>query len=794
MAKNEQFAESLTRKLMQFDVGQNEGFYVYPQSIDKSLVAIKECLDKAGGKPKDCSLSEFPTNTKGTGKPEYIITFNKEPNTILVIECKRNQNNHISEDLSHPQKYAVDGVLYYSKYLKDEFNVIAVAVSGTKIDDYSSNAYYWQKGEASYTEIEKTKDILLSPINYLNLLQQKKLVKKFSIEEVKQLASKYNDLMREKLQIQPQERIMFIASCLLALQNDFFAKTYSMATDNLAIVDDIIINVERVLKNNKIADNKVKQICNNATLIKNYQKLIELPVQEEGSLIYFLKQLELVIIPMINNSNSHQDALGIFYHEFIKYTAGSAGKELGIVLTPEHLCDFMCEIVNLNVNDTVIDICCGTGSFLVSAMKHLIAKAKNVEQIKKIKNSQLYGIELQASIYSIVITNMILRGDGQSNIYNEDCFKFKVPEKQEQVNFSVGLLNPPYSQKSEVELKFVKKMLDILNPRGTGVVVVPMSCAIGTKFENERKDLFENHTLKAVFSMPDDIFYPVGTNVCVMVWEAHIPHNSSIPTFFGYYKDDGFIKKKNLGRIDANNKWQNIKNEWIDLYRKNKEFVGKTALQCVTANDEWLCEAYMKTDYSDLQESDFEQTIRNYIAYKIASGDSGSYIVTKYNNINLDINNWKLFKISEIFTSIENGKVFDTSILEEGNDIYYIGAKKENNGVIKRCKLNSKLVSKGNCIAFICDGQGSVGYNNYIPYDFIGTINLSLGYSKYLNQYIGLFLVTILDKERFRFSFGRKRKPTLRETLIKLPATSNNNPDWQFMEDYIKSLPYGDCI
>lgn len=514
MPQNEQFAESLTRKLMQFEAGQNEGFYVYPQSVDKSLVTIKECLDKAGGKPKVCLLSDFSLPTKGTAKPEYIITFDNNPNTILVIECKRNKKDHISEDLAHPQKYAVDGVLYYAKYLKEEFNVIAVAVSGTKIEDYSSNSYYWKKGDASYIEIEKTKDILLSPLNYLNFLEKKKLVKKFSIAEVKQLANKYNNLMREKLQIQPQERIMFVASCLLALQDDFFAKTYSLAGDNLAIADAIITNVERVLKNNKIPDKKVKQICNNARLIKSYQKLLDLSPQEEGSLTYFLKQLELVIIPMINDSNSHQDALGIFYHEFIKYTAGNAGNELGIVLTPEHLCDFMCELANLNINDTVIDICCGTGSFLVSAMKHLISKAKNLEQICKIKNTQLYGVESQTNIYSIAITNMILRGDGQSNIYNEDCFKFKSPEG---ITFSVGLLNPPYSQKSEVELQFVKKMLDLLSPRGTGIVVVPMSCAIGTKFKEERKALFENHSLKAVFSMPDDIFYPVGTNVCVMV-------------------------------------------------------------------------------------------------------------------------------------------------------------------------------------------------------------------------------------------------------------------------------------
>lgn len=616
MPQNEQFAESLTRKLMQFEVGQNNKFYVYPQSVDKSLIEIRSCLDKAGGKPKDCSLSEFPISTRGSAKPEYIITFDENPNTILIIECKRNKKDHISDDLSHPQKYAVDGVLYYTKYLKDNFNVIAVAVSGTKIDDYYANAFYWKHGESSYTELEKTKDILLSPINYLNIIEKKKLVKKFSVEEIKQLANKYNNLMRE-LTIIPQERIIFIASCLLALQNELFAKTYNMSSDNSALVDMLITNVEIVLKNNKIPDKKIQQICNNARLIKNYQKILELSPHKVGSLIYFLKQLELVIIPMLNDSDSHQDALGIFYHEFIKYTAGNAGNELGIVLTPEHLCDFMCEIADLNVHDTVIDISCGTGSFLVSAMKHLISKAKNIEQIKKIKDTQLYGIEFQSNIYSIAITNMILRGDGQSNIYNEDCFKFNAPDN---INFSVGLLNPPYSQKTDVELKFVKKMLDLLTPRGTGVVVVPMSCAIGTKFKEERKILFENHKLKAVFSMPDDIFYPVGTNVCVMVWEAHTPHDSNLPTFFGYYKDDGFIKKKNLGRIDFNNKWQYIKAEWLNLYRKNQEVTGKTALKCVTANDEWLCEAYMDTDYSTLNQKDFENTVRDFLAYQLIAG------------------------------------------------------------------------------------------------------------------------------------------------------------------------------
>lgn len=616
MSQNEQFTESLTRKLMGFEIGQNDGYYVHPQSIDSSFFMIRECLNKAGGKPANCSLDDYPNETKGIAKPEYIITFDEKPNTIVVIECKKSKKDHISNDLSHPQKYAVDGVLYYAKFLKNEFNVIAIAVSGTNAEDFFSNSYYWEKGRKTYEEIKKTCNILITPNNYINLLEKKKLVKKFSINEIKQNANKYNELMRETLKIPAQERIIFVATCLLALQDKHFINSYPSISDNSILTENIISSVKRVLKNNKIPDIKIQQIVNNSQLIKNYQKLLELNPQQEGSLFYFLRQFELSIIPMINDSLSHQDALGIFYHEFIKYTAGNTGRELGIVLTPEHLCDFMCELANIGIKDTILDICCGTGSFLVSAMKHLIEKAKNSHEIENIKNKQLFGIEVQPTIYSIAITNMILRGDGQSNIYNEDCMQYQIPLN---VNFSVGLLNPPYSQKQS-ELVFLKKMLDLLSPRGTGVVVIPMSCLIRKEFRMLKKELFESHTLKAVFSMPNDIFYPVGTNVCVMVWEAHKPHDSKNTTFFGYCKDDGFVKRKKLGRIDANNKWQTIKEEWLRLYRENKELAGKSILHKVTYQDECLCEAYMKTDYSKLTQSDFEKTIKYYFAYKIITG------------------------------------------------------------------------------------------------------------------------------------------------------------------------------
>ena len=160
--------------------------------------------------------------------------------------------------------------------------------------------------------------------------------------------------------------------------------------------------------------------------------------------------------------------------------------------------------------------------------------------------------------------------------------------------------------------------------------------------------------------------------------------------------------------------------------------------------------------------------------------------------VNLNETKWDWFVVKDLFPTIEKCKCSNaTELLEDGTDIAYIGAKKSDNGVMKYVKYNESLITKGNCIVFIGDGQGSVGYCTYQLRDFIGSTTLVAGYNQYLNQYVAQFLVTIFDMERYRYSFGRKyNKSAIDNSKIKLPITSNGAPDWDFMENYIKSLPY----
>ncbi|MDG6265566.1 restriction endonuclease subunit S [Glaesserella parasuis] len=146
---------------------------------------------------------------------------------------------------------------------------------------------------------------------------------------------------------------------------------------------------------------------------------------------------------------------------------------------------------------------------------------------------------------------------------------------------------------------------------------------------------------------------------------------------------------------------------------------------------------------------------------------------------------WGKFSIGDLF-QIENCKCSKVSVLKEGN-VPYIGATNRNNGVLSFVENKSSFITKGNCIVFICDGEGSIGYSIYKKEDFIGTTTIKVGRNEYLNKYIGQFIVTCSNMMRGKYNFGYKRnEANLKREIIMLPENTDGDPDWQFMEDFIK--------
>jgi len=614
----EKYTESLTLKEMKCTLGENDWGYVYPQGDVSEIEKIELLLKKAGGKPIDCLLEDFSKGGAKKAQPEYIITMNDDANTIIVVECKNTVKKHESTLLDKPRGFAVDGVLYYAKFLKESYHVIAVAISGTTLKNMKVSTFWWQKGQDTYTQLKKATDIILEPKNYIKLIKGEKLQKDYALDEIRETAIEMHDCLRE-IKVVEAHKPIFIAGILIALSNDDFCKSYANLTSFRIVMSNIQVAIEEVLAHSGIKSDRASYIKHVFATLQDNTKFASIPLIQKKSINWYIEQLELKIKPMMDYADSTVDALGVFYHEFIKYSGGD-GSGLGIVLTPQHLTEFMCDLAGVNKNSRVIDICCGSASFLVTAMSKMFKEA-NPQEMEKIRKEQLYGIEFDDGLFTLAIANMIIRQDGKSNIYKGDCFDEEIVKAVKKKHINVGLMNPPYSQTDKSELEFVEQLLDILHIGATGVVVVPMSCAIGTKFKEVRERLFKKHTLKAVFSMPDDIFYPTGTNTCVMVWEAHTPHDSNEETFFGYCKHDGFIKRKKLGRIDYNGTWRSIEEQWLRLYRNKDVLDGLSARKAVKHNEEWLCEAYMKTDYSQLSPDDFQKTVNDYLAYLIKAGE-----------------------------------------------------------------------------------------------------------------------------------------------------------------------------
>nr|WP_281171098.1 N-6 DNA methylase [Alicyclobacillus contaminans] len=231
------------------------------------------------------------------------------------------------------------------------------------------------------------------------------------------------------------------------------------------------------------------------------------------------------------------------------------------------------------------------------------------------------GVEQQPNMYALAASNMILRGDGKANLYQGSCFDTGITKAVKAHKCTVGMLNPPYSQGDEElhELVFVNHMLNCIQKGGTGIAIVPMSCAISP--HPMRETILKHHTLEAVMSMPDELFYPVGVITCIMVFTAGIPHKTSNrKTWFGYWKDDGFVKTKHKGRIDLYGFWPTIRDHWVEQFRNREVRPGESVTAYVTHEDEWCAEAYMETDYSKLTKADFEDTVKKYAMFKLLGG------------------------------------------------------------------------------------------------------------------------------------------------------------------------------
>lgn len=151
---------------------------------------------------------------------------------------------------------------------------------------------------------------------------------------------------------------------------------------------------------------------------------------------------------------------------------------------------------------------------------------------------------------------------------------------------------------------------------------------------------------------------------------------------------------------------------------------------------------------------------------------------------------WSNFFIKDLFSTMEPGRSKGLNHLQQTDKgVSYLGATNQNNGVLCFVVPRPGLVQRGGCIAFIRNGEGSMGYSVYKAEDFIATSDMTLAYHPRLNRYTGTFITTVADRIRGKYNFGYKRSATrLAKEILTLPTTPDGQPDWLFMENYMRHI------
>lgn len=588
------------------DMLRNKGYYNSDDIIVEEQKSDNAKIDKL--------LKNASKKGNKNGFPDFIIYSKKYPELLIVVEAKADINKHESSTRDNYSEYAVDGVLLYSSFLSKEFDVLAIAVSGEGRHNFQISHFIQLKDDKKAYSLFSDK--ILSIDEYFDGINKSNY--KFNQDYAKLIA--YTKTLNETLhakKIKESQRALLISGILIALKDRAFKDGYKKHENVTQLVKALYTAIDGQLSTGEIPQKKIDVLTQAFAFVKTNPALTD---SKSGK--KFLEDLIDEIDKEINGfmvTHQYVDTVSQFYIEFLRYANNDKG--LGIVLTPPHITDLFAELADVDKNSVVLDNCCGTGGFLISAMKRMLIDAKgDKDKELEIKSNQLIGIEFQDDIYTLLISNMIIHRDGKTNIYWGDCFK-EIEDVKKRFKPNVGLLNPPYKSKASdiEEFEFILNNLDALEPGGTCIAIIPISCVIEKSIiaENLRKRVLDKHTLEAVLSMPEELFHnsKVNTVTCAVILTAHKPHPKGKKTWFAYCRDDGFVKIKNKGRIDANHTWDQIREKWVTAFRNRDVEENFSVMKEVSEKDEWCVEAYLETDYSGFTFKDYEQTVKKYLMF-----------------------------------------------------------------------------------------------------------------------------------------------------------------------------------
>ena len=602
------------------------------------LVQADISLDAQGSTIKELDDALKTASKRGTGKvgfPEYCGIVK---DFVILIEDKAKLSNHlvevneaIADDTKSVTDYAMNGALFYGRHLAKNTTYkkfICLGISGDEKHHRITPIFVDERGNYKVLpDVESFISFNDDNIEeyYVKEILNEETDKEKELADILRDAATLHEDLRNYGNLQDQQKPLVVSGILLALNEKKDALIDMLTGDDMNTDGQIIYKtIETALKRANVAPEvKRDKILHQFSVIQDTAILNTVnETLKETPLKYYTKFLYNNIFKAIKYTDTSEDYLGRFYGEFMHYSGGD-GQTLGIVLTPKHITELFCDLLDLKPTDVVFDPTCGTGGFLVAAMHKMLAKASTDSQKAQIRKNQLHGIELQPHMFTIATTNMILRGDGKSNLLNTDFFG-EPAGKLQLIGATVGMMNPPYSQGSKknptlYEISFVEHLLDSLASDGRCAVIVPQSTFTGkTTDEQEYKNsIMKKHTLEGVITLNKDTFYGVGVMPCIAIFTAHQPHPDDKICKFINFEDDGFRVFPHLGLLEtesAKDKKQHLLDVWFGKVQAETKFCVESTVE---AEDEWLHSFYYFNDEIPT-DANFDKTIGDYLSFEFS--------------------------------------------------------------------------------------------------------------------------------------------------------------------------------
>lgn len=641
----------------------------YPTEADKEKNGIawyKEDSYQGRNNKIEVLLSSASKGFTGNaGRPDFVIDC---PNFYIVIETKgiEKTNNHKHSRFSDVNRYinrnairnddvydttvisnrecAIDEALYYATFLNSEKDVIAIAASGDGNDkNFRWTSFYLPKDKnlsylylledcglnGSFKTIKDYKRMIYKALGYEEKLYQ----------EVYEGLRQYADACAKFLNtngIDESDRLGLVSAVILALTNKE-SKLFELVQDRSNLdADDVLKALISTQKPYGVIIKDELPIEKMETLTSYFEGLLRKPKlgtniqvkngKEVNAEVYFAENKEKTnsIISRLTYSlykfiiaeyevyqSSKLDVMGTFYSLFLQYAKADAKK--GVVLTPKHITELFCDLAEyyseqkLTENTQVLDICTGSGGFLIAALNRMdkniednmsLSEKQKEERKRKARENCLVGIELKDSMFVLAYANMRFHGDGKSSLYNgsslynsqdilangktfEQILVDKYRGSEDLSNLEkikacgpdIGLINPPYE---EDVFEFISSMLTYLKVGAIGIAIVPINTqATNSEVTAKKNALLEEHTLLASILMPPTLFAGVrgsgaATSTCILVFRAHCPHREFLNrgglTYLADWSVDGFKMVKKHGRFEQNNKWYKESEGYKDMY------------------------------------------------------------------------------------------------------------------------------------------------------------------------------------------------------------------------------------